>query len=278
MKRPIKILLCVIAGISIIICIFCCLYIIQYVRGSMLNDRINQLAFSADAAGDAPSLPAPSSPAPEEPADSDVPDDEPEELTTTIDIDFNALREINDEIYAWLEIPGTNISYAVVQSAEDDLYYNNHSIDRTYYTGGSIFSQSYNSRDFTDPVTVIYGHNLKSQTMFSLLNNFADVGFFEENRLFYIYTPEKVFQYEIFAACPHSSEHLLLCHDFSNAEEHRAYFDELTQNSVSANFEKDMFPTPRDRVVALSTCYRQNRWQRFIVYGVLTAEYTVIEG
>lgn len=272
MRRSVKILLCIIAGISIIICILCCLYIYQYFRGSMLNDRISELAFSE--AGE-PAIESSSPQAAENTAAPSVPE-EPDELTMDIDIDFAALEEVNDEIYAWIEVPGTNISYAVVQS-EDDLYYNSHSIDKAYYTGGSIFSQRYNSKDFTDPVTVLYGHNLKSQTMFSLLNNFADVNFFESNRYIYIYTPEKVFQYEIFAACPHSSEHLLLCHDFSDAEEFDAYFTSLRENAVNANFVQELFPANGDRVIALSTCYSQNRWQRFIVYGVLTAEYTVIE-
>ncbi len=272
MRRSVKILLCIISGVSIIICTLCCLYIYQYFRGGMLNDKISRLAFSV---ADEPAAETPPQQTENTPAPSAAEDpDEPEAPTMDIDIDFAALKDINDEIYAWIEIPGTNISYAVVQN-EDDLYYNTHSIDKAYYTGGSIFSQSCNSKDFTDPVTVLYGHNLRSQTMFSLLNNFADVNFFESNRYIFIYSPEKVFQYEIFAACPHSSEHLLLCHDFSDAEEFDAYFTELQGNAVNANFADELFPAAGDRVIALSTCYSQNRWQRFIVYGVLTGEYTV---
>ena len=35
-------------------------------------------------------------------------------------VDFSAWKAVNDEIYGWLEIPDTNISYPVLQSAESE--------------------------------------------------------------------------------------------------------------------------------------------------------------
>ena len=91
----------------------------------------------------------------------------------TIGIDFDELQAMNEEIYAWVELPGADISHAVVQSATNDLFYNDHNIDKSYYSGGSIFSQRYNTKTFDDPVTVLYGHNRHSHTMFAPLNDFA---------------------------------------------------------------------------------------------------------
>lgn len=135
-----------------------------------------------------------------------------------INVDFDSLHDVNPEIYAWIEVPGTNINYAVVQSAADDLFYDDHGVDRSYYSGGSIFSQRYNTTTFQDPVTVLYGHNRQSQTMFAQVNNFADAAFFAKNQKIFVYTPDKVYEYTIFAAYPHSSEHLLLCHDFTDPQ------------------------------------------------------------
>lgn len=276
MKPWLKVLLILISILAILACILCCLYIYQYFRGNMLSDRLNELANPGVTVVQTPE-PAPQDGGGETSAPSGPEDTAPQEPTISIDIDFAALQEINPDIYAWIEVPGTVISYAVVQHPEDDLYYNNHSVDGSYYTGGSIFSQRYNSKDFGDPMTVLYGHNLQSTRMFTQLNNFADVNFFRENRLIYIYTPEKVYEYEIFAAYPHSSEHLLLCHDFSDREQFGDYFTGILSDSgVTGNFDQELFPQFGDRVLTLSTCYRQNRWQRFLVQGVLTQVYTVV--
>ena len=53
-------------------------------------------------------------------------------------------------------MPGSIINYAVVQSEDKDEFYSDHAVDGSYYSGGSIFSQRYNKRDFSDPVTVLF--------------------------------------------------------------------------------------------------------------------------
>ena len=174
MKRPVRILLTVVAVIAVIVCIFCILFIVQYVRGKSLSDKLGESFTSGVVVK------------PRDPADDGQ--------YMAINVDFDSLHDINPEIYAWIEVPGTNINYAVVQSADDDLFYNDHGVDKTYYSGGSIFSQRYNTTTFQDPVTVLYGHNRQSQTMFAQVNNFADAAFFDRNQKILIYTPDKVYE------------------------------------------------------------------------------------
>ena len=257
MKKPVKILLGCVSAVAVVLCALCILFIIQYVRGQSLNDRLGGGLTSAVL------------------ADITVdPDSDTRYMET--DIDFDELTALNDEIYAWIEVPGTVINYAVVQSKTDDLFYNNHGVDKAYFSGGSIYSQRYNSTDFQDSMTVLYGHNRKSQTMFAQLNNFADAAYFAANQDIYIDTPETVYRYEIFAAYPHSSEHLLLCYDFDDPDQFNAYFASLTDN-VNANYRRELFPEFGDKVLTLSTCYKQNRMQRYLVQGVLTEQYTVLQ-
>ena len=81
-----------------------------------------------------------------------------------------------------------------------DNYYLDHQVDLSEGFPGVIYSQPVNRRDFTDSVTVLYGHNLKNGGMFSDLHDFADKDFFAQNGQIIIYTPEKTLTYEIFAA------------------------------------------------------------------------------
>ena len=58
-------------------------------------------------------------------------------------IDFEALREINPDVYAWIWIPGTNIDYPILQSAvEADDYYLNTTIDGKKGYPGSIYTEN----------------------------------------------------------------------------------------------------------------------------------------
>ena len=275
MKRSTKILLGIVAAAAAAVCVVCCLIIFQYFRGSKVLEEMEQLTGAPDETVQVvPVLPEvrPSQQRPVLPGQTEEEKNAPPEWY--IQVNFEALAGINEDIYAWVDIPGTPVSYAVVQSTED-LYYNNHAVDKSYYTGGSIFSQKYNSKDFTDPVTVLYGHNRESKTMFAPVNDYANQSFFEENSRIYIYTPDTVYEYEIFAAYPHSSEHLLLNYDFEDEGTFAAFFDGLNE-TIDAHYRRELFPEVGDRVITLSTCYKSNRMQRYLVQGVLTMEYAIL--
>ncbi|MGN1147559.1 MAG: class B sortase, partial [Lachnospiraceae bacterium] len=126
-------------------------------------------------------------------------------------IDFKALQEEeNADIYAWITVPGTKVDYPVLQHPEDPTYYLNYNIDGSKGYPGCIYTEFYNSKDWDDPNTVLYGHNMKNGTMFASLHYYEDPQFFEEYPYVYIYTEEKVLVYQIFAAYEFSNAHLLL--------------------------------------------------------------------
>ena len=57
-------------------------------------------------------------------------------------IEFKAFQEINPDVYAWIQIPGTNIDYPILQSAvEADDYYLNTTIDGKSGYPGSIYTE-----------------------------------------------------------------------------------------------------------------------------------------
>lgn len=63
-------------------------------------------------------------------------------------VDFESLRQSNADIYAWIEIPETNINYPIVQKADDDSYYLNHTIEGKEGYPGAIYTESLNAKDF----------------------------------------------------------------------------------------------------------------------------------
>lgn len=192
-------------------------------------------------------------------------------------VDFDALTDINPDIYAWLDVPGTNISYPVLQSESDDEFYLNHDSDKAYNANGAIFSEGqYNTKTFDDAVTVLYGHDMLSGDMFGKLQAcYSDSEFLENNDEILIYTPDKELHYKIFAATPYYSMHLLHYYPFEKSYVFNQFFDELYRyKTVSSTYIKNQKPTSGDKVVVLSTCMNNGDNKRFLVMGVL--EYTEV--
>ncbi|MCM1558907.1 MAG: sortase [Butyrivibrio sp.] len=189
-------------------------------------------------------------------------------------VDIAALQEdINEHIYAWLSVPGTIIDFPVVQHPEEMDYYLEYNLDGTKGRPGGIYTQRMNSKDWTDPNTIIYGHNMRNGTMFADLHKFEDRDFFDENRYIHIYTEGgEILIYEIFAAYVTDNRHQLMIWSLDTEEGYQSYLDAIPEHTgKGCNFREDIHPTTEDKILTLSTCVYQQNDKRYLVQGVLVA-------
>ena len=190
-------------------------------------------------------------------------------------IDFEELQQTNPDIYAWLRIEDTSIDYAVVQNPSRDTYYLTHNSDGAIDLNGAIFSQAtYNSDDFEDPVTVLYGHNMKTGAMFGNLRaSYTDPEFFDEHKEITIYTPEEELTFQVFAAVPYSDELIPYKHDFEEEKDYNNFFDGVFNiRDLSARYDVENKPVFGDRVLILSTCISGTDL-RFLVMASLKSDH-----
>lgn len=193
-----------------------------------------------------------------------------EKSTVEIPIDFEALQRENPDIYAWIRVPGTTVDYPIVQSSTDNQYYLNHAVSGEEKAEGAIFTENYNEKDFDDPNTVIYGHDMKNGSMFQSLHRFMDRSFFDENREILIYLPDRILHYEIFAAYLYDNRHLLHSFDFWDQKVYQQYLDTIfSMRDMKAFVDKDVKVNTEDRILTLSTCYARMKEKRYLVQGVL---------
>ncbi len=181
-------------------------------------------------------------------------------------IDFDAVKAVNPDVYAWIWIPGTNIDYPILQSeTEDDAYYLNHTIERLEGLPGSIYTEKYNRTDFSDQVTVVYGHNMKNGSMFADLHKYEDEEFFKNNPYVYIYLPDgKAWRYRIFAAVRFDDRYILGNYSFSDITDFQSYLDEL-RSSISGNVDMNVEVTQDTGILTLSTCIGDSPSERWLV-------------
>lgn len=198
---------------------------------------------------------------------------QPEDSRVQNPINFAELKEQNPEVYAWIYVPGTDVNLPVVQSTTDDNFYLNHNIDGDYAVEGAIYSQSMNAADFSDPVTVLYGHNLVNGSMFSTLHYFENEDFFAQHDTMYIYTLGHILTYKVVSAYQYDDRHILNSFDFSDPSVVRTYFDYvMAPNSLVENVRQGVTLQTTDKIVQLSTCTDtvNHTDTRYLVTGVLT--------
>jgi len=200
---------------------------------------------------------------------------EPEPEPADVPIDFEYLKNINEDIYGWIEMTCTDQEYPVLSNESEPDYYIHKDINRQYSSNGSLYTQStFNALDFVDPCTVIYGHNMNNGSMFGKLQRTAssrDLDDAEsEQNYFTLYTPTKIEKYRIYASGVYSNANILYYNDFSDEENFNAFFEEFEHYPVGPHYISSNFrPQFGDELVILSTCYSGDHTYRFLTVGVL---------
>ena len=188
-----------------------------------------------------------------------------EESHVEIPIDFAQLQAQNPDIYAWIQIDGTNINYPVAQSATDNEYYLNHTIEGQEGYPGSIYTENWNTKEFTDFNTVIYGRDMKDGSMFADLKQYRSEAYFQNHRSIWIYRQGDWQQYVIFSCYTAREEEMGIYQShFISEEEKQTYLKSVESKSLYTTGSQ---PEITDSLITLSTCLGKGK--RVIVHAVL---------
>lgn len=179
-----------------------------------------------------------------------------------LSVDFEVLQEMYPDVMAWVYCPGTPISYPVVRANDNDFYLNRLP-DGTTNKSGSIFADYRNMVDFSDPHTIIYGHNMKDLSMFGSVNQYAEQEYYDQHPVWYINTPEKNYAVVILAgyvAAPNAE-----IYAYKGTPEEPM---EILQTALSkSRFKSQATYEEGEHLVTFSTCHGNSR--RFVLVGAL---------
>ncbi len=201
-----------------------------------------------------------------------TPSDTQEENLPTNPIDFPTLQAEKPEAVGWIKIGGTVIDYPIMQSNQGspENYYLDHRPDGSAHREGSIYIQQLNNSDFTDPNTVLYGHNMATGRMFAAIRRYQNKNFFDQNRYITIYIPGHVLTYEVYSAFVYDNRHILNSFDFSDENAYSLFLQQtLNPTSMTKQVREGISVTTNARIITLSTCTGRSS-ERFLVVGVLT--------
>lgn len=183
------------------------------------------------------------------------------EYELPINIDFDILQQENEDIVGWIYLKDSPINYPVVQS-NDNNYYLHRLINGEYNTAGSIFMDYRNKSNLEDNNTIIYGHNMKNNTMFGSLQEYESQEYYNNHKIIYYFTPEKNYIIELFAGCTVSVESDI--YNLSDIDE--AKIADIINKS---DFMSEIDIEKNDKIITLSTCAYDYSGARYVVMGVL---------
>lgn len=185
-------------------------------------------------------------------------EEEQEEGVKYFDIDFAALKEVNEDIVAWIIIEDTCVNYPVLMS-EDNADYIRTTPEGKWATAGSIFLDCASTEDSIN--YIIYGHNMKDGSMFGVLKEYRDEAFYNEHPYIYILSENEQVRYQILSV--HETRF-----DSQN------YYSSFTENGYKEFLmnekEQSLYPTftqvdTSKKVITLSTCINGNRSTRLVL-------------
>ena len=206
--------------------------------------------------------PAPASPS--APQGQPEADPVPDPLERLAEVDLRALQAVNPDVFGWIEIPDTEISYPLMHG-EDDQYYLKHTFSGNKNSAGSIFIEALNKPDFSERHTIIYGHNMKNGSMFGSLKEYRNASYLVEHPMVYIDLEDGTHAYEIFSCYETSANSNTYTIGFASQPDGRyEQFVHTLKNSSA--YDTGIEVSKNDRVITLSTCTKRSE-NRFVVHA-----------
>ena len=207
--------------------------------------------------------PLPSEPEPETAEDL--------QLEAMKQLDWKALQQINPDVIGWIRIPDTSVDYPILQT-ENNSYYLDKTWKKEKSTVGSIFMECQNRADLSQFNTLLYGHNMRDGSMFSILKEYQKQEFLDQHPSIYVAVDDKVCRYDIYAVYEAVVWDLTYGLEIDDPEDREAFIQLGMEKNV---VQTTIIPAVEDEVLTLSTCTGRGdaaAGKRWVVQAVLHQE------
>lgn len=162
------------------------------------------------------------------------------------------LNTENSDFVGWIKIDGTHINYPVMKSSTPDYYLHRNFNKKYSYYGTPYLSDKSDTMNPTDNI-VIYGHNMRDNTMFGDLSKYKSKEFYEKHRYIHFDTLVDLGKYEIVCVfkttpCKFDYQNYTV---FDSSDEFNSYISKCEESEY---YNTDVSCGYGDKLITLSTC------------------------
>ena len=198
-------------------------------------------------------------------------------VETTVDnaTRFAPLVARNPDFVGWIKIEGTNLSFPVMYSPDRPDFYLRHDFSQEYSNYGTPYldEDCTLTADAQSNNLVIYGHNMKTGTIFGCLTDYKKASMYEEHPTIRLDTLYGGGDYEVYAAFA-----IDVVQDTSFPYNTFLDMDEATFNEFVAetkrrsDVDSGITPSYGDQLLTLSTCEYSSANGRYVVCARLAQD------
>lgn len=233
----------IILTLSAISLIICSLYLIQYHMDTIrAREELNELIAVIEAARENTII------------------ETIERSTKKPDIlpQYKELYEQNSDLIGWVKIEGTELNYPVMYTPDDGEYYLHRNFEKEYEYSGLPFLDKNCSIDPPSTNLIIYGHNMKNDTMFSSLSEYRNEEYFIAHPTVIFDTVYEESEYEIIAVILSQvykkSDNAFKFYQFIEADSEEHFNEFINNIKKLALYETGISAEYGDLLITLTTC------------------------
>lgn len=196
-------------------------------------------------------------------------EDEPEEKKAPIDVDWAALKAVNEDVVGWIYVPGTVVNYPVYQGESNDDYLRTNALGE-YSVGGQVFLDYDNTAPgMVDRQSILYGHHLWDGTMFQPLSLLDDQAVFDATESIWYVTEKDAFELQpLFMYYASPEDETVRQFRFASDDEFRVYLREQLSRAVTRRADAEQLVDGATRVLTMSTCNYYDGYGRSILVAI----------
>lgn len=174
------------------------------------------------------------------------------------------LKSENEDCIGWIYIEGTRVNYPVMHTPAEPEKYLRRNFYGDYSVSGVPFMDG--NHRLTDTHVILYGHNMRNNTMFGDIVEYADHFYRDEHPFIEFETEEGCTVYEVFAVAVVDATDDWY---FTNpADQPENYAEKIAYIQEKALYDTGIVPEYGQKLITLSTCYGNDDDARLIVVAV----------
>jgi sortase B len=165
----------------------------------------------------------------------------------------------------WIRCEAIHIDYPIMQT-DDNSFYLSHLPDGSNNRLGSIFLDKSANRDFSSPVSIIYGHMMQDGEMFGELKKYRKQDFYDKHSKLQLYTTAGEKDVILLAAYLVDGSSNPFPNEFDTSEDLYSYIKEIKSRSFFVSKETAVLG---DKLIILSTCAYDFNNARLAIVGYI---------